>query len=418
MQIRIDPEFNTLIPALLPTEFAQLEANIIRDGCHEPLSIWDGEGILVDGHNRYKICTDHRIPFQTKAIKFADREHAKLWIGERQLGRRNLTDDQRAIVANDVREIRSGIAKKERAKLAAKAGGVGRPKDKSLQAKSTRKLGRWSRPGVAKETKIPERKIRLAQEIKKAAPEVHSLVRLGKVTLTDGKKLASLPEKSRELAIKAVVQGTDVRRAIRNAKKEEYNQKVASAKPKALKGTYRILYADPPWKYVGLNQADEHGHAERHYDCLDDRQLCEYKPGNGTRLVKDLADKDAVLFMWVTSPLLERCFSIIGAWGFEYKASFVWDKVKHNMGHYNSVRHEFLLICVRGSCKPDIPKLVDSVQSIKRSKKHSQKPEEFYKIIETMYDHGRKLELFSRKPRDGWDADGNEAEQTHTLEAA
>jgi len=121
-------------------------------------------------------------------------------------------------------------------------------------------------------------------------------------------------------------------------------------------------------------------------------------------------DKNSVLFLWVTSPLLERCFPIIEAWGFEYKSSFVWDKVKHNMGHYNSVRHELLLVCVRGACKPDVSRLVDSVQSIERSNRHSEKPEEFRKIIENLYDHGRRLELFHRgKAPEGWDAIGNEA---------
>jgi N6-adenosine-specific RNA methylase IME4 len=120
--------------------------------------------------------------------------------------------------------------------------------------------------------------------------------------------------------------------------------------------------------------------------------------------------------MWVTSPLLERCFPIIRAWGFQYKASFVWDKVRHNMGFYNSVRHELLLIATKGSCKPDIPKLVDSVQSIERSAKHSEKPQEFYAIIEAMYDHGRKLELFSRSAREGWDSEGDESD--HARKAA
>ena len=106
--------------------------------------------------------------------------------------------------------------------------------------------------------------------------------------------------------------------------------------------------------------------------------------------------------------MLERSFPIIEAWGFEYKTFFVWDKVKHNVGYYNSVRAELLLICTRGSCTPDTGKLIDSVQTIERSNKHSEKPEEFYNIIEAMYDHGRKLELFSRKARPGWDVDGNE----------
>jgi N6-adenosine-specific RNA methylase IME4 len=159
------------------------------------------------------------------------------------------------------------------------------------------------------------------------------------------------------------------------------------------------------------------GIAEGHYDCLTDQQICEYRPGDGKRTVKELADKNAVLFLWVTAPMLERCFSIIEAWGFKFKASFVWDKVKHNVGFYNSVRHELLLICTRGTCTPDAEKSIDSVQTIARGDRHSEKPEEFYRIIESMYDHGRKLELFSRKARLGWDADGNEAVQQSSMVA-
>jgi N6-adenosine-specific RNA methylase IME4 len=92
----------------------------------------------------------------------------------------------------------------------------------------------------------------------------------------------------------------------------------------------------------------------------------------------------------------------------------VWDKIKHNMGHYNSVRHEFLLVCTRGSCQPDVKGwLFDSVQSIERGK-HSEKPVEFFDIIETLYTHGRRLQMYGRKHRDGWDSYGHVAE----LEAA
>jgi N6-adenosine-specific RNA methylase IME4 len=164
--------------------------------------------------------------------------------------------------------------------------------------------------------------------------------------------------------------------AKRTAKKAKYNARISAAKPRPLEGTYRIIYADPPWKYHGLNK--NVGHTEDHYDCLDDDALCDYRPGDGTRTVRELADDNAVLFLWV----LERCFKIVRAWGFEYKASFVWDKARHVMGHYNSVRHENLLICTRGSCTPDTGKLIESVQRIKRSDRHSEKPREFYDIIE------------------------------------
>jgi N6-adenosine-specific RNA methylase IME4 len=125
--------------------------------------------------------------------------------------------------------------------------------------------------------------------------------------------------------------------------------------------------------------------------------------------VKDWVEDEAVLFLWTTAPMLERSFEVVRAWGFTYKENFVWDKIKHNMGHYHSVRHEHLLICTRGSCQPDKQQLFDSVQNIERGK-FSAKPVEFYDIIETLYTHGRKLELFARERRDGWDVYGHVAE--------
>ena len=78
------------------------------------------------------------------------------------------------------------------------------------------------------------------------------------------------------------------------------------------------------------------------------------------------------------------------------------------MGHYNSVRHELLLVCTRGSCLPDVAKLFDSVQSIERTA-HSAKPEEFRQIIDTVYPYGERIELFARRHVAGWAAWGLEA---------
>lgn len=401
---KIDQGIRRLIPPPIPAERDQLETNIVRDGCREPLSVWksDDGDILIDGHNRFEICNRHSLPYQIKTLHFANRNHVTAWIAENQLGRRNLTDDQRSMVADDLREARAKISLSEHAKTA-RAAQLGSGAKSASGPKPKKRV----RAAVAKESKLPEKKLRHAQQIKAKAPEVAAMVRTGTITLLEGRKLAAIPDDRRGDAIKSVKAGADVRAAVRAAKKTEYVERVAAAKLKPLAGTYRIIYADPPWKYIGLNQADEYGHAERHYDCLDDKQLIAFKP-DGKRLVKDIVDDNSVLFCWVTSPLLERCFPIIRAWGFSYKSSFVWDKVKHNMGHYNSVRHEFLLIATKGICTPDVPKLIDSVQEIERSAKHSEKPEDFRRIIEAMYDHGRKLQLFGRVKRPGWDVVGNE----------
>ena len=151
---------------------------------------------------------------------------------------------------------------------------------------------------------------------------------------------------------------------------------------------FPVIYADPPWKY-GDELIEGYGAAEHHYPAMSIKELCELP-------VKDLAPENGVLFLWVTSPLLDEWLPIVEAWGFEYKASFIWDKVEHNYAHYNSMRHEILLICTRGSCLPESKKLIDSVVSIKRSEVHSQKPEKFREIIDTLYPSGKAIELFFR----------------------
>ncbi len=205
-------------------------------------------------------------------------------------------------------------------------------------------------------------------------------------------KLAGLPKKIYGKIRDGIMSRTQASRLL---KKQEIAKKVDWPD-----GKYRVIYADPPWSY-GNTQPDYHTEQRDHYPVMTLKEICDLP-------VKDMALDDAVLFLWVTSPILEESFQVIKAWGFDYKASFVWDKVKHNMGHYNSVRHEFLLICVRGSCQPDVQKLYDSVVTEARTE-HSKKPAVFYKMIETLYPHGKRIELFARAKRKGWKAHGHES---------
>ena len=153
---------------------------------------------------------------------------------------------------------------------------------------------------------------------------------------------------------------------------------------------YRVLYADPPWWYDNA----QHGRAQQdtvinnHYPMMRDEEILSLE-------VESISADDSVLFLWATSPRIRFAFKVSDAWGFEYKAMFVWDKVKHNVGYYNSVRHELLLICTRGSCLPDSKKLIDSVVSIERGE-HSAKPPRFREIIDEMYTKGNRIELFAR----------------------
>ena len=129
--------------------------------------------------------------------------------------------------------------------------------------------------------------------------------------------------------------------------------------------------------------------------------------------VKEISHKDCILFMWITAPKLNWMNDVLEAWGFDYKTNLIWDKVKPNMGHYSSVRHEILVIAGRGICSPTCDgktiQSIDSVQSIEKSARHSEKPLAFRSIIETLYPDYKKVELFARgTPPAGWTFWGNE----------
>jgi N6-adenosine-specific RNA methylase IME4 len=165
---------------------------------------------------------------------------------------------------------------------------------------------------------------------------------------------------------------------------------------------FRVIYADPAWTYNDQKKGHLTGAAFTHYDTMPLQQIFDLP-------INNISETNSVLFLWVTSPLLEDGLETIKKWGYKYKTSFIWDKIKHNMGHYNSVRHEFLLVATKGSCTPDNKKLYDSVQSIEKTKKHSEKPIEFLNIIDTLYNNGNKIELFCRDiKKDGWYGWGNE----------
>lgn len=98
----IDLEFKDLIPPLQPDERKQLEENILAEGCRDPLAVWNG--VLIDGHNRYEICTKHGIGFDVHEVVFEDRSHAIEWIIRNQFGRRNLAAFDRVILVGRLKE--------------------------------------------------------------------------------------------------------------------------------------------------------------------------------------------------------------------------------------------------------------------------------------------------------------------------
>jgi ParB family chromosome partitioning protein len=108
-EIIIDQHFRDLIPPLSGEELTLLEESIIRDGCRDAILLWGDT--IVDGHNRFEICTRLGIPYNTLAMDFPDREAAQLWMIANQMGRRNLHPLDKVPLLERKREILAAQAK-------------------------------------------------------------------------------------------------------------------------------------------------------------------------------------------------------------------------------------------------------------------------------------------------------------------
>jgi DNA modification methylase len=107
--MKILQELESLIPPLSNEEFKQLERNILEEGIREPLITWNG--ILIDGHNRYRIAQEHDMNYETLEKEFENINRVKEWMINNQFGRRNLIAYQRSILGIQLEDIYKEIAK-------------------------------------------------------------------------------------------------------------------------------------------------------------------------------------------------------------------------------------------------------------------------------------------------------------------
>lgn len=159
-------------------------------------------------------------------------------------------------------------------------------------------------------------------------------------------------------------------------------------------GVFRLLYADPPWRYEHVET--ESRAIENQYPTMDLDAICA--------LTVPAAD-DAVLYLWATSPKLAEAMRVIEAWHFTYRTCAVWDKEQIGMGYYFRQQHELLLVAARGALAVPDPSARPS--SVIRSKRgaHSAKPAVVYDLLEAMYPAFTaqdRIELFTRTARACW----------------
>lgn len=201
----IDPEFQAAIPPLSEAELSILTESLKAEGCRESLLVWNG--LLIDGHNRYAICTEYDIPFKTSEVHFASRTDALVWIKKNQLGRRNLTDYQRAEIALSLKE---DLAKLARGRML--AGKVDPVQNSAQGSEGKTRDALADIAGVSHDTLAKVERIEA-----EAIPEIREMARQGDVSIHAASQIAALSEGDQRIVADDIESGTKPSEAVKKA---------------------------------------------------------------------------------------------------------------------------------------------------------------------------------------------------------
>lgn len=176
-----------------------------------------------------------------------------------------------------------------------------------------------------------------------------------------------------------------------------------------IQGTYDLIYADPPWKQSkGGTKAVRQNSSGKPLDyptCSLD-EITEH-----LRTVTAHTEENSVLFLWTIDKYLFEAQHMAESLGYKLHARMIWDKVNGIPAAF-TIRfgHEYLLYMYKGKLIPVATEERGKIHTVFREKvtSHSKKPEIAYEIIERLYPNLRKIEMYARNTRKGWDSFGNE----------
>lgn len=175
--------------------------------------------------------------------------------------------------------------------------------------------------------------------------------------------------------------------------------------------TCSVLIADPPWSFRDSLPGRKRG-ARKHYACMHIADLCEMPTPTQD-------DRDSVLFLWRVASMQAEALRLCTAWNYTVKSEMVWRKttrtglVAFGMGHYVRGAHEVCLIATRGSALPAVRNVRSTFDAPVGP--HSAKPTAFYRLVQTLYPHSKRYEMFARAVRPGFTQFGD---QLGTMDAA
>ena len=231
MNITVNEELLAYIDPLTPEENETLERSLLAEGCRDALVLW-GE-VLVDGHNRHRICTQHGILFQTvQNTRFTSIDDVHLWMIEQHLGRRSVSDFQRGVLALRKKDILTARVQPMPVESAESSGSDAAPVAGNARSEPVPSMG-----AIAKSARISNATIHQIEKIQKsAAPELVAAVKSGTISINAAATVASLPM---DAQVAAVAGGKkELQQAARQVRE---SQAVARTEPETPEGVMARL---------------------------------------------------------------------------------------------------------------------------------------------------------------------------------
>lgn len=395
-------EYAGIFPLLEGREFTELCNDIKANGLRVPI-VLHPDGRILDGRNRYRACVETGI--EPRFETWDGNGLATDFVNSLNATRRHETDGQKVISAGKYAAFREQEARERQLSSLRNVGS-------SVQVCTNEDFGR-SREKAAEKFGLGERTVASAVKVvKSGADELIEAVESGKVSVSAAADVATLPKAEQavivargekeilEAAKQIRAEKAEVKKAERVAEVTRQIQEISAATPRAPSGLFHVISIDPPWPY-------DDGNSAATYDPNGRRAANPY-PEMTLEQIASLdipAAEDCVLWLWTTHKFMRHSFALLDGWGFEDKAILTWAKDRMGLGRWLRSQSEFCIMAVRGSPVINLTNQTTILRGPLRE--HSRKPDEFYDMVDSLC-VGRKLDFFSREPRDGWEQFGND----------
>ena len=388
--------YANIFPMMSEAEKANLIKSMQDDGFDAGCPIVLYDGLILDGRNRYEAAQAAGVEPTFTTYEGSD---PLAFVIRHNLHRRHLNETQRGLVAsrlanmergnfhgNQHKEVSANLRIPTESQRAVIANKLAEESDKWAE-KIRQHTGSFKpmikQSEAAEMLNVSERTIQTVKAVEREAPELLPLMEAGKMTAHEAMK--------------------EVKKQKRQEHIEKVKESIKHGEVKPIEEMlFEVIAIDPPWNY-----SEKGGSSSDDFDSDKNRGTVTY-PTMTLEQIADIklpASNDCTLFLWTTHAFLRSSFELLDKWGFNYKATIVWDKERMGMGRTIRMQCEFCLLATKG--KPIL--MGDSIRDIIREtrREHSRKPDAFYALVESMT-IGNRLEYFSREKRKNWHTYGAE----------